>query len=228
MDSQKINGIVLSVTKYKDYDTLCAILTENGIKKVKFTGVRRPNAKMAFASQPFFCGEFLLSGTKDYSTVTQVSQTEDFFNLTQNYDAYIVAFDMLKLSQKIATDETQELFNLLIICLKSLTIQDINVQLISCYFHTKVLQILGVWQQNFECSLCGKSLNSGALICLDSGELFCKQCANQNTEAISKNVSEFLSFCSKNSLSNLLLFGANNGVVQKSNELLTKLIKNLT
>ena len=106
MESIKTNGIVLSVTKYKDYDTLCTILTQEGLKKIKFTGVRRAGAKMAFASQPFFCGEFLLSGSKDYATVTQVSQTEDFYSLTQNYEAYLLAFDMLKLAQKIATNDS--------------------------------------------------------------------------------------------------------------------------
>ena len=228
METLKINGIVVSVTKYKDFDALCSILTDNGIKKVKFSGVRRPNAKMAFASQPFFCGEFLLSGAKDYAVVTSVAQSNDFFNITRNYEAYILGASMLKIAQKIATNDTSELLQLVMICLATLQLQNIDILVVENYFNTKILQFLGVWSSEFCCALCGKDLSAGAILDAQTGALFCKNCADENGVVISSNVCAYLKNIATKSLSEQFNLQESVGVKTKANEILKKLIESQT
>ena len=228
MEAQKIYGIVVSVVKYKDFDALCSILTENGIKKIKFTGARRPNAKMAYAAQPFFCGEFLLSGAKDYAVVTQVNQTKDFYSLTANYDAFVLGSNMLKISQKIATNDTEELLNLVLICLCSLQIQGIEIISVENFFLTNTLKYLGIWNRGFNCSACSKPISDGAIINVESGAIYCKNCAKESGIALSKNICEYLDECTNSTLSQLLLSNASIGVKQRTNEILNKIIENQT
>ena len=228
MEAQKINGIVVSASKYKDYDVLCNILTENGIKKVKFSGARRPNAKMAFAAQPFFCGEFLLSSSKEYAIVTQVNQTNDFYKLATNYEAFVIGSNMLKIAQKIATDETQDILSLLLICLSALEIEEIDFFTVENYYMIKVLQNLGVWNADLRCSACTKTLKSGAILDEGSGALFCKDCASINGMALSSNICEYLFEFSHKSLSELIKLQISDGVKKRANEVLAKIINNQT
>lgn len=228
METQKINGIVLSVSKYKDFDALCSILTENGIKKVKFTGVRRPKAKFAYAAQPFCCGEFLLSSAKDYAVVMQVSQKNDFYTLANNYDAFVLGAQMLKTIQKIATNDTKDLLDLLLICLSSLQIDGIDILTIKNYFHTKILQNLGIWGNFSQCSVCGQELKSGAIINPETGAVFCKNCSNENGVAISSNLYEYLKLCANSTLSQLIVTQTTDGVKTRADELLTKIVNNQT
>ena len=226
METQKINGIVVSVSKYKDYDALCLVLTENGTRRVKFTGVRKPNAKMAFAAQPFCCGEFLLSSANDYATVIQVNQTNNFYSIASNYDAFILGSKMLKVAQKIATNDSKDLLNTLLLCLSTMQIEGIDLLVIENYFQTKILQILGIWGSFNCCTSCGKELKSGAILNTESGALFCKDCASNGGVVLSKNLYEYLYMCANNTLSELIANPVADGVNKKANEILSKTLEN--
>lgn len=225
MQTQKINGIVLSVSKYKDYDALATVLTENGTRKIKFTGVRRPKAKFAFAAQPFCCAEFLLSGANDYAVVMGVVEDVSLFELAQNYEVFEMASNMLKIANKIATDETFELYYTLRVSLLSLKEEGMDTVAVDCYFKAKILNILGIFDGNSKCASCGKNLENGALLDEETGALYCKNCASQNCTPVSGNVVQFASRCATSMLSQVLAKHASEGVKTQAQKLLTKMLK---
>ena len=226
MQTQKIEGIVVSVSKYKDYDVLATVLTEQGTRKIKFTGVRRPNAKFAFAAQPFCCAEFLLSSDKDYAVVMGVDEKENLFGITQNYDAFEMASNMLKTANKIATDDCAELYYTLRISLSALKEKDMDLLCVDCFFLAHILQFLGVFDATGNCSVCGKSLEKGALFDEGTGALFCSSCAPQSAAVLSGNVVEFATFCAEQLLSTVLAKNASEGVKAQTQKVLRKILKN--
>ena len=103
MDELKVTGIVLNSVDYKENDKLVTIYSlELGIIKAQLKGVKQAKSKLKFACQPFFVGEFFLIKRAFYQ-VTTVNTIESFFDITQDYDKYLVAsivLDSIRLTQK--------------------------------------------------------------------------------------------------------------------------------
>lgn len=214
---------MLSVSKYKDYDCLANVLTKKGIIRVKYVGVRRKNAKMAYSAQPFCHAQFLLSSAKDYATVCQTDQISDFFAITQDYDAYVLGAKLLKIANHISANETEDLFNLMLLTLSALA-NGATANVVECFALSGVLKILGVYNPNLLCASCGKSLAGGAVLDQNSGAFYCPNCGPDNGVAVSKNVLEYLHKCANNNLSTLLFENVSEGVLQKAQNILQKLV----
>ena len=215
MDMLKIEGIVIEVKKYKDFDCLATLLTKSGIVRIKFVGVRRPKAKFSFAAQPFCHAEFVLSSKKDYAVVTAVDQKNNFFALAQNYDGYCVACEISEIIKKIATEnqDNSENFDLFLLSLISL-VSGAKPLLVYAFFLAKILKILGV--SNFKnCTNCQKTLSDGALLDLDSGALVCKICSGSKVKVISKNILDYMLKLTTESFSELVLRDISDGILQK-------------
>ena len=227
METQKIDGIVLSVSKFKDHDVLATILTKNGTRKIKFTGVRKPKAKFAFAAQPFCHAEFLLSSSKDYAVVMGVEQKSDFFALTSDYDVFELGSQMLVVTKKIATEnqDSTALFDLLLLGL-SLLLAGAEPNLVECVFLSRVLFDMGVFAGQNVCVRCGSSLQTGALFDLQTGASYCKDCAPDFAVVCSKNVLQHITDCINLPLSNLLAKSVPAGVAKQAVEFLKKILHN--
>lgn len=227
METLKTEGIVLSVSRYKDADALATLLTKNGIKKVKFIGVRKAKAKFAFAAQPFCHAEFLLSGANDYAVIMGVEQKTDFYNLALDYNIFELASSMLSIIKRVATEEqdSAELFDLLLLSL-SLLIANVDMLVVESIFKARLIKNLGIFYNCDKCAKCGKPLLTGALVDTNTGAIYCKDCGAENCTAVSKNILEYLNNILNKNISEIIKLNIGDGVKKQTNEILNKIINN--
>ena len=227
MNTQKINGVIISLSKFKDFDMLATIMTPLGLKRVKFIGVRKPKSKFAFAAQPFCNGEFVLSSEKDYAVVISVEQKNNFYELTNDYEKFDAASKMLILIKTIATEnqDNEMIYNLILLCL-SLLIAGVDVLLTECIFHCRLLVYMGLFSGFKKCIKCEKQLSTGGLLDINSGAIYCTSCGDINYVPVSKNIINFMVNLVNEDIINIINNNYSLALKKQTNELLKKIINN--
>lgn len=98
MEEIKVNGIVLSSIPYKDNDLLLKIFTpEIGKLTAIMKGVKSAKAKLKWAALPFSFCEWVLTKKGEFYIVTNATSYDTFFELTQDYDNYILCSMLLEI-----------------------------------------------------------------------------------------------------------------------------------
>lgn len=88
----KTDALVLRTTDYGEYDKMVTLLTaERGKIGACLKGVRRANAKLKFAAQPFCFAEFVLAARAARYTVISASLHDGFYPLRERITAYYAA-----------------------------------------------------------------------------------------------------------------------------------------
>ena len=59
--NKTITGYVIKISKYKDYDAILSVLTENGIASFKVRSMFKPNNKNAHALSLYSKGEYIIN-----------------------------------------------------------------------------------------------------------------------------------------------------------------------
>ncbi len=127
MAEDKIKGIIIKLTDYKDADKLASIFTlEQGMMTAKFTGVKKDKAKFKAIAQPFTFAEFNINQKGNNKTITSAEIIDSFPLLTQNYNKTICAYVVLDIIKSILPIEKpeQDLFLLTISALKNIEEQN--------------------------------------------------------------------------------------------------------
>ncbi len=174
----KFNGIVLNSKDYKDYDKVITVFSpEIGKSQFLLKGCKRPKAKLRYASQPFFYGEFVSVEGKGYDVITQVSAKNNFFNITANYEAYVDACSVLKsVNMSCLSQNSERLFLLLI---SYLIVLDQNLDksdLLACKFCIELLKLTG-FEINLDiCQECGQNLNDNIYYNINQNSMVCENC----------------------------------------------------
>ena len=97
MEDIVVSGIVLSSMPYREKDRLIHIFSvELGKITAILRGVSAPKAKLKFAGQPFCFARFELAPSKDMYVVRGAELIDTFFDLTLDYDNYILSSSMLE------------------------------------------------------------------------------------------------------------------------------------
>lgn len=182
MNELKIQAIVLQSQDSKEADRRLSLFScELGQISATIKGVKKPKAKLAGISQPFCFAEFLLSKKSDYYTVINASVIENFFNVTADFDKYIVATAMLEFCKKTVkeNDPSLNLFVLLLKSLKQLEFGTANPMAVLIKFLLEGLASIGYRITINTCACCGSDglLDYGASYDYDRGGLICKKCA---------------------------------------------------
>lgn len=119
----KTEAIVLQSKDYKDNDKLLTLFSPDlGKITAGIRGVKKPKAKLAFASQPFCFAEYVLAEKGGRYTVTGAYLHESFFDLRTDITRFYAACAAAEICQTLAQEnEAHEgLFIAFINCLKSL------------------------------------------------------------------------------------------------------------
>ena len=182
MNEIKLQAIVIDAIDYKDADKKLALFTcEYGLIWATIKGVKKPKAKLASISQPFCFAEFLLNKKGDFYTVINASVTESFFNITTDFDKYIIGTAMLEFCKKTIkeNDPTLELFVLLLKSLKMLAYTNANAMAVLIKFLLNGLALVGYSLKFNSCACCGsdKLLAYGFNYSYDFGGAICKKCS---------------------------------------------------
>ena len=177
-----IQGIVLRSLDYKEKDKLLTIYSlEEGKITAILKGVKNNNAKLKFAFQPFCFAEFNI---EDKGVVTGAELKESFFDLTLNYDRYIIGCKMLELVNTVTLENVinPQIFLTLIKSLNLLTnYENISYKLIYCKFLVDILTALG-YKLNFSsCNNCGTKMLTGSYYDFTYGGIVCVGCKTLNS-----------------------------------------------
>ncbi|MBO5328139.1 MAG: DNA repair protein RecO, partial [Clostridia bacterium] len=85
----KTEAIVLKAVDYKDNDKLLTLFSPTlGKITAGARGVKKPTAKLAFATQPFCFAEYVLAEKGGRYTVTSAYLHESFFALREDVTRY--------------------------------------------------------------------------------------------------------------------------------------------
>ncbi len=126
----KTDAIVLQSIDYKDNDKLLTLFSPSrGKITAGIRGVKKPKAKLAFASQPFCFAEYVLAEKGGRYTVTGAYLHESFFDLRLDITRFYAACAASDVCRAILleNEEYDGLFIGFIECLKSLSLAEEDI-----------------------------------------------------------------------------------------------------
>ena len=109
MTTEKVQGIVLKLTDYKEADKLASIFTlEQGKILAKFTGVKKEKAKLKALAQPFVFAEFNLTNKGNLKQVINATLIDNFYPILTDYNKTICAYIVLDIINSILPQNKAE------------------------------------------------------------------------------------------------------------------------
>lgn len=180
MEDITVTGIVLSAMPYREKDKLIHIFSvELGKITAILKGVSAPNSKLKFAGQPFCFGKFELTGSKEFYTVKGVELIDAFFDLTLDYDKYMLATSMLEISSIILKPNiiAENMFLCLIKTLQNIVYNNIDAQLSIMKFYLSVLEMIGYALNFSACDNCGMKFVGDIKFNSETGTFRCFSCS---------------------------------------------------
>lgn len=181
MEEIKTKGIVLKATDYADSDKIVTILSYDlGLIRARVRGVKKKGAKLAFAVQPFAFIEFMFVKKGDFYTVVNATSIEQFFELSTDFDSYILMLACLEVCEKAVkeNDPQIELFLLLIECFKLVCFEKVSGMIVFIKFMLNAMEILGFAMQVDKCANCGKPLSKNKAFSFEFNGVICGSCQN--------------------------------------------------
>lgn len=179
MEEIKVNGIVLSSMSYKENDMLLHVFTaEIGKITCILKGAKKPNAKLKWAALPFCFCEWVLAKRGDFYIVTSASCFDTFFDITKDYDTYLICSMMLEVTSATLKEGivADALFLRLANALKNIVYSDTKPQLIVAKYLLEIVKFLG-YDPNFNvCEICGMPIKNDILLSYDTHNFSCRSC----------------------------------------------------
>jgi len=175
-----VTGIVLSSMPYREKDKLIHLFSvELGKVTAILKSVASPKSKLKFAGQPFCFGKFELTGSKDFYTVKGVELIDSFFDLTSNYDNYMLATSMLEISSIILKPNilAENMFLILMRTLQNIVYRNIEPRLSIVKFYLSVLEMIGYGLNFISCDNCGMSFVGDIKFNAETGTFRCSACS---------------------------------------------------
>lgn len=102
----KENAIVLKAEDSGDYDRILTMLSiSRGLIKAKIKGVKKPKAKLSFASFPFAFGEYIfVKSGNSFNTVINCNFVDSFIDLTYDLNKFYAGSAILEITRLIAKE----------------------------------------------------------------------------------------------------------------------------
>lgn len=179
MDELKVNGIVLNSADYKENDILITIFTaELGKIKAVLRGAKQPKAKFKFAGQPFCFAEWILVKRGEFFVVTSVTSHDVFYDLTTDYDNFIVASFMIKLCDYILKPGmiNEQLLVAFLQALKAIVYDSVDAKLTYSKFMLETLRLSGYGLNFKTCGVCGLPIAGDILLSSNTNDFCCVSC----------------------------------------------------
>jgi DNA repair protein RecO (recombination protein O) len=203
-------GIVIKQNEFSDYDRILTILTKgHGKISAIAKGVRKLSSKKAAACDLFVMSKFSFAEGKNLDIVTEVVPLNAFEEIKEDYKSIEILFYIGQIVDNLIIEgdnlQSKEIFAIFEDCLNLLGKKDISddkVLLIIRVFEIKILKILGVLPDFYECMNCGKTLSESELFYFvpNLGGIVCKDCNETGIPNISKNTIKVLRFLSEKNM----------------------------
>lgn len=168
-------AVVIKSEESGESDRLLTLFClENGKIRAKIRGVKKPRAKLAFASMPFCFAEYILSKKGVFFSVINANPIDNFFEITHDLNKFYAGGIVLEVLSHLSREGegNSEVFVLALSTLKTLAYSTHNAMLVIAKFLYDAVRIAGYEINTQICKECGESTNSN-LFSLDSGCFVC-------------------------------------------------------
>lgn len=181
----KLLAVVTRAVNYRDNDRILTLVTrERGTVTATAYGCRKPQSKLLAAVQPFTYGEYILAARSERLHVRSCEVREPFYNIRLDPDTLQAAAYICILAEEFSNpeEENNELFSLLLHCLKYLCNEQNDAKGVAAFFITKLMLFSGYAPETNYCIECG---NEEELTFFSNtmGGAVCANCARQVGDA---------------------------------------------
>lgn len=226
MSIHKTEAIVLKTHDFRETSLIANFYTRDfgklsGILK----GIKQEPAKFASTLEPFSYNEIVFYKKRNSALhlVSQCDLRDNFGLIRQNISKVGTASLMMELIDEIMPpeDKNEEVFNLILICLKELETNN-NADKIMTVFKIKMLALSG-FKPNFDsCACCGSKVMDQSKFSLILGGLLCLRCAPKDLKArsIFRGTVASILHIEKNDFKNNLNLGMNPQIKKELNYIL--------
>ena len=140
---KSITAILIKTEELRDYDYRVTLFSAEGIERAVMRGVRKKDAKLKFACQPFAFCQYELS-TKNNVIVTGASQIENLSSIVVDVDKFTMGCIMLEsVENAVNAVDSSLLFVALLKSLKALLYSNADPRLVTMKFLQKILHESG-------------------------------------------------------------------------------------
>lgn len=182
MSDIKLSGIVLSAFPMGDKDVRIVLLSrEAGKLPVLVKGALSPNSKWRSVSQPFCCGNFVLSKGKTFYYIKEAELKDSLYELRTDLDRLGWASVMLEAAERFSLDgvDNRELVNLLVRGLMAMARGELNPpEAVAAAFIFRLLSDAGFQGECDVCRFCGRPAGGGEAWGFrpEDGSVVCPDC----------------------------------------------------
>jgi DNA repair protein RecO (recombination protein O) len=202
MNSKNFDALVIKSINFKDSDKIYTLLVK-GLGKVsaKAKGVRKINSKRLSTLDTLNFIKVGLVGESDLRVLTETSLIYSFSNLKGNLEKLKTAYYFLELVNKLLQESSEydEVFELLLKCLKRLDEKNFFDSRVENYFELNLLKILGYSLETSSCIACQSSdfENNKFYFDYDEGGFMCQNCSYTEKYLSRDSINTFLYLSSK-------------------------------
>ena len=182
----KLNAIVTRAIDYKDNDKILTLYSlEKGRLSANIKGVKKPKAKLKFASEPFCFAEFILAEKSNRYTVINASFKNSFYNLRLNLTKYYLSSVVSDVINNLIEDGVSDsLFFVDVIQTVTSICFDNNEKTTLAVFLYKLADYLGYGFNDTACCSCGEVINRRVFFNYQDATFSCEDCRLQNYSEI--------------------------------------------
>ncbi|MBR5388298.1 MAG: DNA repair protein RecO [Clostridia bacterium] len=184
---EKLNGIVVSATDYRENDKIINVFTpERGVISASLKGVKKAGAKLKFAAAPFCLAEFMFSVKGDKRTVIGAALTDSFYPLREDLKKFYCGATALEFVKKFVREEmsSPELFILVVNTLKDLAYGKGDCLSVTSEFLVSALKFSGYALNIGGCLSCGKTEFTRVFFDVATGGFYCEECFGKEMREI--------------------------------------------
>ena len=189
MAEKKLNGLLVKAVNYGERDKIITIFSlEEGLITAKIKGVKKADAKLKFASEPFCFSEYILSSTSGRNTVTGASLYDGFYPIRENITAFYAGSVILEFIREFCMEgETYPaIFLLATKTLEKLAYSNSNPFETLISFFLSALKEVGYGLETKTCVYCETAINGRVFFEPSSGGFLCLECVGETGMEISK------------------------------------------
>lgn len=173
-----VTGMVMSAMPVGEYDKRLVILTRERGRIAAFArGARRVNSPFLAGSRPFSFGEFTLYEGRSSYTVSSMSISNYFMDLSNDVMGAMYGFYFLELAEYYTREnvDESEMLKLLYQSFRALMNEHLPNELVKLIYELKTMTVNGEYPQVFSCTACG-SKQGPWIFSLKKGGILCGEC----------------------------------------------------
>mgnify|MGYP001028634212 CR=1 FL=1 len=172
----KTDALVLRTVDYGENDKMVTLFAaDRGKIGVCMKGVKKANAKLKFAAQPFAFSEYVIAERAGRYTVTAAALHDGFYGLREDVTAYYAAACVCETCDKLLLEGMVN-GALLVEAVSALGTFDGQPSRALIRFLLNALALAGYPVEAGNCPVCGRALSGRMAFDMRSGSFLCTDC----------------------------------------------------